>query len=1737
MSNKLFSSRHLVPLLLVVFLLSTTPVNAHCEGDESIEACSEATSQTMQCQTTEGVGSTCQAVQNSMSLDLSSQTTSVHVGEDLVSAITQATINLAGTPKAVNVGDHLTPAEFVALQQILAGGTQTLLLDAAGRAVGGTFSLGSVPAEQLSSLVIPSGVVALSQLGSLNITGSLLTQGMLLGLPDTSTNTVNIQAGLVNVASGGSITTEIPTSLASLFSLTTTPVSLTLYSLSDVINAGSITASGVLNVSALGSIINQLPAGVVPGTPAPVMAGALGTNLITGSGSIVNSGVISSALGNTTFNTAQATDLVFNNIAGQVLASQGVINVRDALYSAKTLTQLTGGLFDASAINLNGGDGLVKTSVDEFAGVVNVKAGEAHIGTARGDLSVGVMEITGDPTVANSGGNVNFATNQNFAAPLAVITPFDVTRSDGVTSITAQSIDIAAGMSFAPGTGGVQVVDNVTNFVLSGESASGGQIRLPGVLLTATNGGITLVAARGSAPAIGSDSGKINVGGLNSSSVGGVAGPITIIGENTISIGTGGVDARGVGGGAVDIRAADPGLGAGVSYLNGVRAGNYVAGGALARAIVIDGNILTAGVNGAGGNGGLVNVDTRADINILGLINTNGGPGFNGGAVTLTSAAGTDGGLINVGGAIDTSGGNSATNGGNGGAITVNTAARFLAGSNLISKGGNSTVAGAGGIGGNITLQTFTAPAVGGFTNNYRVGSIEVLGFIQSVGGNATNGNGGNGGTLTVRTGTLQVYNVIPTTADSIAASGGTTGGGGAAGVNGTVNINTYGTQDLPDPFNFISTTANITALPGGLFSVGNSSVNGTAGNIVSSGIGGNFSATAGTAGRVAGITSTTPASSPFNNGSITITVTGSTFNIDRTTIPKTVDVDVNGTGTRTLVTPGEALALFQVSRGYVQTIGIDAQGRATDVNPNTLSAPSIITLHGFEFYMVPTQAINIQVMNTAGGADDLNITIPGLYVTLAAAWVPSINIDANITFSSANADLAILFGSNNFTFAANRSIVIDPTAELELSGSGTVWNVSGNISGNGIITLEHFTNPLTINLGGQIVGTILGNAPGQAVTITGGQIGGTLTADPTAMSSLASITINSAVVGGGTFTLGKLGTTGALSITMAAGNLNVLGAPDTIQAGGALSLVATTGTLSFAANSTLISGGLMTLSDQTGITVGGTTTLTPGGGLTISASAGLVTVNAIGGANLISAAGPINITASAAVTIGRNLTSTSGGIALTSTGSNVNLGNSLQYIATGTLVFKAFLSLFSFGTPVFTSSGSGGIQLSAGNGAYSDIAAYLASRGSFTAPQLAPGTNEIQDTNSWGTAVVLVSNGSTLGKVERNPAAGAPAEVNIGSSTINITNGAFIVDRQPGGIITIQNAIFTMVAPGPVNPPAPIDTPILLLECVCAIQVVEIHTDPIVLPTDQNQGTTGNTLKNTVAQTQAIDTAPLTTSTITTTIQNSDLLSNQAIAGGTTYETDLVAEVKKEGCVVVSTGAVEEDSGPKVASSGGADKSSQGSDKGSGGGKGGDSAGGAGGKGEGGQDLAGGKGEKGDKGSDAGPQIALGGKDKGDGGGGTSGVTSSGDDAAGITEGKGKGEGGAGLGGETGGGGGAAGGDIWRGDQGGEVGGSGGDGGGAVGDRGRGSDGGGVGLGKGEGGGAGGETGGGGGAVGDRGRGSDGGGVGLGKGEGGGAGGETGGGGGAVGDRGRGSDGGGVGLGKGEGGGAGGET
>ena len=234
--------------------------------------------------------------------------------------------------------------------------------------------------------------------------------------------------------------------------------------------------------------------------------------------------------------------------------------------------------------------------------------------------------------------------------------------------------------------------------------------------------------------------------------------------------------------------------------------------------------------------GGTVNI-RGAGLTAIGTINTSGGAGLAGGAVTLTA----DAGVISVTGAITTSGGSNA----NGGAVTM-TASSALTVSGTITTSGGTYLAGNPGrnagtvtlTGSTVALAAITAVGTtatsggnpgghgGAILIDATAGGITLGGSLTTTGGNGNApGSGGNAGSITISDAATLTAAV---TLSAVGGTGGTAGAGGAIQLLGTVDGNTAGTRALT----LTAGTGNI--LVGGAVGATNSLLSLTAtGNVI----------------------------------------------------------------------------------------------------------------------------------------------------------------------------------------------------------------------------------------------------------------------------------------------------------------------------------------------------------------------------------------------------------------------------------------------------------------------------------------------------------------------------------------------------------------------------------------------------------------------------------------------------------------------------------------------------------------------------------------------------------------------------------------------------------------------------------------------------------------------------------------------------------------------------------------
>jgi len=443
-----------------------------------------------------------------LELDLTSNARSITLGENLFFDSSSYVVRSGDEDRVLSVGSQVSPAEFVALQQVITAGQQALVVDADGRGVDGQFALDSISTDgsriNAKSLVIPSSVDAigdLSRSSQFRLTGDLVNNGNLL--VNEPKSGASIVARDVRNAVGASISSMSDLSLAAD---------------RDFINDGSITSAGSLTISAsrllnnAGEVTSQADLEVV-------------------CSNVTNTGVISSG-GSIKVNASADSDIYVNAIGGKFNAS-GDITVRDAGFANKVDTTVLGGEWLSENFNVFSGEGRVDINATDITGGVIVHAGTAAIHSAGPELTIRELVTTGDPLISSTGSIHLEEPPTTNGGPLSVV-------AGGSIQIHADELST---VSLSGGDGGDLVLIagadftvNANDIQITGASAQGGEItwfESPPTLRTSSssnNAGDVLIVSFNS---------NIQLAGVNIVASGGsgrFGGNVTMIAPGGVSI-------------------------------------------------------------------------------------------------------------------------------------------------------------------------------------------------------------------------------------------------------------------------------------------------------------------------------------------------------------------------------------------------------------------------------------------------------------------------------------------------------------------------------------------------------------------------------------------------------------------------------------------------------------------------------------------------------------------------------------------------------------------------------------------------------------------------------------------------------------------------------------------------------------------------------------------------------------------------------------------------------------------------------------------------------------------------------------------------------------------------------------------------------------------------------------------------------------------------------------------------
>ncbi|MBS1989860.1 MAG: hypothetical protein JSS83_05035 [Cyanobacteria bacterium SZAS LIN-3] len=723
-------------------------------------------------------------------LNLQSVSKNILLGSSVFQGAPSVTIKVGAKELTFTPGQKVTAAEYLAINEVVSSGTQTLKLNGAGVAVGGTFSFSNTGGLRVSDLVIPVHVTALDNLSgqyTLSLSGDLLNYGALYGYSSPGQNSSGqISAREIVNERSGLISTQLPASLVSSIGGTLADINLTLNADGAITNAGKIVSGGSLN-------------------------------LVMGSGILNNSGMVSSASGNINILThSPLTDITVTATGGTFQAQNGAIALRQSDYTGGANVNLVGGNYQSNSLNIFSGSGTISGNVENVSGQINSQAGVEHLAANSANLILGTNTVTGDPTFVNNG-NITISGVNTFSEDVTIIANGNITGINNAAIVdSGHNIILIAGVAPGAGkpssgsvTGKSPGISGSTTIDFASSSNKGGNIDFTagyaGTVIdtssstyTAGGGNVTLASfAKGTTggSVLFNSSSTINTsasiyGGTGTNNGGNVtiiAGAKPTTGAVTVQVGnitTSGSNGQGLSGfvgqptavagkgGTVNISTSQPTATGGTtaSFNSG---GAITAGGPIIpsgtindNAQVTVGNILT-GAPGQGGPGAGGDINILAGGNIatgsLSTYGTTGAPFLNFQSGIPASVGGNAGNIaiqsinggIGISGAINSVGGA----GGNGGTMSG-------------FGSSQSFPAAAGGNGGNVTLQSSTELTIGGgISTNGGLGGSGVAGNPASAGG-----AGGNGGSIAASTKNGNI---------SVTGNLSTVGGAGGNGGNG----------------------------------------------------------------------------------------------------------------------------------------------------------------------------------------------------------------------------------------------------------------------------------------------------------------------------------------------------------------------------------------------------------------------------------------------------------------------------------------------------------------------------------------------------------------------------------------------------------------------------------------------------------------------------------------------------------------------------------------------------------------------------------------------------------------------------------------------------------------------------------------------------------------------------------------------------------------------------------------
>ena len=300
-------------------------------------------------------------------------------------------IEVGNSSQTFNPGSMVTPAEAIAINQVLAvNGHQTLMLDALGQANGGSFNFSQLPTHA-QGLVIPANVTVVDNSGTMNLTGSLANFGDIYVSATGSSNSLNnfsINVENLYNAANAVITTNDPSG-------TSTPADLTITANNDIINAGTISSSHNLTLMSGSDFVN---------TTSAVLTADNNLNVTSGSGFLQNNGVMDAINGNLLISTTNSDLFAVDAVGGNFEAGQNLtIQAGPNTTNNSNLLVYGGNYTGGDSIKFYGENANDSFVVGNLNGAFDVSGHNLGLVNLGNNVKLDQYSITGDPILATTG--------------------------------------------------------------------------------------------------------------------------------------------------------------------------------------------------------------------------------------------------------------------------------------------------------------------------------------------------------------------------------------------------------------------------------------------------------------------------------------------------------------------------------------------------------------------------------------------------------------------------------------------------------------------------------------------------------------------------------------------------------------------------------------------------------------------------------------------------------------------------------------------------------------------------------------------------------------------------------------------------------------------------------------------------------------------------------------------------------------------------------------------------------------------------------------------------------------------------------------------------------------------------------------------------------------------------------------------------------------------------------------